>query len=269
MVTATLQFDWSFFWHELLRPSSTFLGGLAKTVYISVLAQFFAVIIGLAVALVRRSKFRLLRGVAGFYVWVLRGTPLLVQLVIVYDGLAATGIYDFKDVSVLGITVLASVQAAIITLALNESAYMAEIIRAGLSAVDVGQHEAALSIGMTPGLTMRHVVVPQAMRFVIPPLGNDFNAMMKTTSVLSVIGVPEMFLITQEVSSNTFHTFEIFGVAALYYLALTTIWTFVQAWIEYRIDRSWGIIRTRGSTFTYLRKYFQDPRNLAPGRKSL
>ncbi|HUX04088.1 MAG TPA: amino acid ABC transporter permease [Acidimicrobiales bacterium] len=262
MLASALQFDSSFFWHELLSPSGSFLGGLWRTVYISVLAQFFAVIIGLGVALARRSSHRTLRGIGGFYVWVLRGTPLLVQLVIVYDGLAATGIYTFRDVSVFGVLVLASVQAAIVTLALNESAYMSEIIRAGLAAVDVGQHEAALSVGLTPTQVMRYVVVPQAMRFVIPPLGNDFNAMMKNTSILSVIGVPEMFLITQEISSSTFHTFEIFVVAALYYLVLTTIWSIVQSWIELKIDRSWGITRSRQSLWAGLRARIKNPRSL-------
>ena len=268
MLLSALQFNTSFFWHELLRPSSGFLGGLWRTVYISVIAQVIAVIIGLVVALARRSTLRIVRGVAGFYVWVLRGTPLLVQLVIVYDGLAATDIYRFKDMTLLGISILASVQAAIVTLALNESAYMSEIIRAGLAAVDVGQNEAALSIGMTPAQSMRHVVVPQALRFVIPPLGNDFNAMMKSTSVLSVIGVPEMFLITQEISSSTFHTFEIFLDAALYYLALTTIWTFIQAWLEAKIDRSWGIVRANRSMLASVREHFQDSRTLGLSRRA-
>lgn len=268
MVISALQFDTSFFWHELLRPSSGFLGGLVRTVYISVIAQLIAVALGLLVALARRSTLRVVRSVAGFYVWVLRGTPLLVQLVIVYDGLAATDIYRFHDMTLLGVTVLASVQAAIVTLALNESAYMSEIIRAGLAAVDVGQNEAALSIGMTPMQSMRYVVVPQAMRFVIPPLGNDFNAMMKGTSVLSVIGVPEMFLITQEISSSTFRTFEIFMDAAIYYLALTTIWAFFQAWIEIKIDRSWGIIRTKRSLYAAVRERFRDPQALGLTRRA-
>jgi len=112
------------------------------------------------------------------------------------------------------------------------------------------------------------VVVPQALRFVIPPLGNDFNAMMKSTSVLSVIGVPEMFLITQEISSSTFHTFEIFLDAALYYLALTTIWTFIQAWLEAKIDRSWGIVRANRSMLASVREHFQDSRTLGLSRRA-
>ena len=178
---------------------------------------------------------------AGVYIWVIRGTPLLVQLVLIYTGLAAVGLYQFHDVSLLGLSVKAAVQAAIIGLMINESAYIAEIIRAGLDSVPKGQFEAAASLGMKPGKVMRWIIVPQSLRVMVPPLGNSFNGMMKTTSVLSVIGVSEMFLVTQSISSYTFHTFEIFIVAAIYYLALTTIWTFIQANIENRLARQLGI----------------------------
>ena len=135
----------------------------------------------------------------------------------------------------------AAVQAAIIGLMINESAYIAEIIRAGLDSVPKGQFEAAASLGMKPAKVMRWIIVPQALRVMVPPLGNSFNGLMKTTSVLSVIGVSEMFLVTQSISSATFHTFEIFIVAAIYYLALTTIWTFIQANLENRLARQLGI----------------------------
>jgi len=164
-----------------------------------------------------------------------------VQLVLIYTGLAAVGIYQFHDVSLFGLSVKAAVQAAIIGLMVNESAYIAEIIRAGLDSVPKGQFEAAASLGMKPGKVMRWIIVPQSLRVMVPPLGNSFNGMMKTTSVLSVIGVSEMFLVTQSISSFTFHTFEIFIVAAIYYLALTTIWTFIQAYIENRLARQLGI----------------------------
>jgi polar amino acid transport system permease protein len=238
-----LSFDPAFFWDALLRPSGPFLQGLWRTVYISVLAQLLAVIIGLGVALMRRSKRRWVTAVAGFYIWILRGTPLLVQLVLVYNGLAAAEIYSFSDVTLLGVTVTGVFQAALITLAVNESAYMAEIIRAGIDSVGKGQTEAALAIGMTPRSAMRWIILPQALRFIVPPLGNNFNAMMKTTSILSVIGVDELFLNTQAISSTTFRTFEVFIVAALYYLMLTTLWSFVQAWIEGRLSASAGVSR--------------------------
>jgi polar amino acid transport system permease protein len=236
-----MQFDWQFFWKALFTPSEPFLHGLVLTIVISVVAMSRATIVGVVIALMRRSRFGALRWAAGVYIWVIRGTPLLVQLVIIYTGLAAVGLYQFHDVSLVGMSVKAAVQAAIIGLMINESAYIAEIVRAGLDSVPKGQFEAAAAIGMKPGKVMRWIIMPQALRVMVPPLGNSFNGMMKTTSVLSVIGVSEMFLVTQSISSYTFHTFEIFIVAAIYYLALTTIWTFIQAYIESRLARQIGI----------------------------
>ena len=236
-----MNFDWTFFWKSLLTPSDAFLEGLALTIVISVVAMILATVAGLIVALMRRSRFPAVRWIAGVYIWVIRGTPLLVQLVLIYTGLAAAGLYQFHDVSILGLSVKAALQAAIIGLMINESAYIAEIIRAGLDSVSKGQFEAAASLGMKPAKVMRWIIVPQALRVMVPPLGNSFNGLMKTTSVLSVIGVSEMFLVTQSISSATFHTFEIFIVAAIYYLALTTVWTYIQAAIENRLARQLGI----------------------------
>lgn len=236
-----MNFDWTFFWKSLLTPSDAFLQGLVLTIVISVVAMVLATVAGLIVALMRRSRLPAVRWVAGVYIWVIRGTPLLVQLVLIYAGLAAAGLYQFHDVSLLGLSVKAALQAAIIGLMINESAYIAEIIRAGLDSVPKGQFEAAASLGMKPAKVMRWIIVPQALRVMVPPMGNSFNGLMKTTSVLSVIGVSEMFLVTQSISSATFHTFEIFIVAAIYYLALTTIWTFIQAGIENRLARQLGI----------------------------
>lgn len=236
-----MQFDWQFFWKSLFTPSDAFLEGLTLTIVVSVVAMVLATVVGLAIALMRRSPYAVIRWCASIYIWVIRGTPLLVQLVIIYTGLAAVGLYQFHDVSLLGLSVKAAVQAAIVGLTINESAYIAEIIRAGIDSVAKGQFEAAASLGMTTTKLMRWIIVPQALRVMVPPLGNSFNGLMKTTSVLSVIGVSEMFLVTQSISSATFHTFEIFIVAAIYYLALTTVWTYIQAWIENRLSRQLGI----------------------------
>ena len=225
-------FDGAFFLHSMFQPSSLFLQGLARTVYISVLAQALGIVFGLGLELCRRSRFRALRWLAGTYVWLVRGTPLLVQLVLVYNGLAATNLYRFEDWTIGSVVILGVVQAAIVTLAANEAAYMAEIIRAALDAIDVGQAEAAKALGMTPSMTMRLVLLPQAAKIVVPPLGNEFNLMMKSTSLVSVIGLQEMFLTAQSINSATFKTFEIFLTVAAYYLALTTVWAFVQRWIE-------------------------------------
>ncbi len=138
---------------------------------------------------------------------------LLVQLVMVYDGLAAAGIYTFNDHLVGRFVVPGAVQAAIVTFTMNEAACMSEIIRASLNAVDPGQREAALSTGMTPSQAMRLGVVPQAIRYVVSPLGNDLNAMMKNTSLASVIGVSDLLQNATEIDSATFHTFEIFAAA--------------------------------------------------------
>lgn len=236
-----MRFDWSFFWQSLFTPSGPFLDGLVLTIVISVVAMVLALVVGVAIALMRRSRYRGLRWFASVYIWVIRGTPLLVQLVLIYTGLAAAGLYQFQDVSILGLSVKAAVQAAIVALMINESAYISEIVRAGLDSIPRGQFEAAASLGMRPSKVMRWIIGPQALRVMVPPLGNSFNGLMKTTSVLSVIGVSELFLVTQSISSATFHTFEIFIVAAIYYLALTTIWTFIQADIENRLSRMIGI----------------------------
>ncbi|WP_431233351.1 amino acid ABC transporter permease [Mycolicibacterium psychrotolerans] len=236
-----MHFDWQFFWKSLFTPSERFLNGLVLTIVISVVAMVLATLVGLVIALLRRSRFAVLRWCASLYIWAVRGTPLLVQLVIIYTGLAAVGLYQFHDVSLFGLSVKAAIQAAIVGLTINESAYIAEIIRSGLDSVPKGQFEAAESLGMKPAKVMRWIIVPQSLRVMVPPMGNSFNGMMKTTSVLSVIGVSEMFLVTQSISSATFHTFEIFIVAALYYLALTTIWTVIQAEIENRLARQLGI----------------------------
>ena len=237
-------FDWSFFWHYLSSPSNMFLEGLWRTVYISVAAQVLGVLLGLAVALAQRSRFTPLCWAARGYVGLIRGTPLLVQLVLVYNGLTAAGIYRFTDINLGSLVLLGVVQAAVLTLAANEAAYMAEIFRAALDAIDPGQAEAAQALGMTPATTMRVVLLPQAIRIIVPPLGNEFNLMMKSTSLLSVIGLQEMFLTAQSVNSATFKTFEIFLVAACYYLALTTAWSFVQRFIERKLADPGRVVAT-------------------------
>lgn len=236
-----MTFDWTFFWQNLLTPRGTFLQGLSLTVVVSVLAMTLALAVGLVIALMRRSTFAPFRVFASFYIWLIRGTPLLVQLVLIYTGFAAVGLFRFSDVDVFGLLIKAAVQAAIVGLVINESAYISEIVRSGLDAIPVGQTEAARSLGMTGWASMRWIIMPQALKVMVPPLGNSFNGLMKTTSVLSVIGVSEMFLVAQSISSATFKTFEIFIVVAIYYLALTTIWTVIQALIEARLNRMVGV----------------------------
>ena len=229
-----MAFDWGFFWRYLLEPSSVYLHGLWLTLSLSVISQGLGTVIGLFAALGRLSRFRSIQAVVRFYVWVMRGTPLLAQIVFIYTGLAAGNIFRFEDID-LGIIFLpGNIQAAIVALSLNEGAYMSEIIRAGIASVDVGQTEAAKSLGMTYLKSMRRIILPQAIKIIVPPLGNEFNAMLKNTTLVSVIGVPELLLATQMVTSATFRVFELYTVVALYYLTLTTLWSLVQARLEQR-----------------------------------
>lgn len=240
-----MHFEWSFFSHLLVHPPSTFVQGAIRTVYLAVISQALGVALGLVLALWRRGPLLVLRTFASGYIWIIRGTPLLVQAVLVYDGIASLGIYSFPNLRLLGVSIPGVIQAGIITLSLNEAAYMAEIMRAAIDSVDKGQTEAAESLGLRRRQAMRHVVLPQAMRVVIPPLGNEFNNMLKVTSLLSVIGLQELFLAAQDYNSATFKTFEIFLVAAIYYIIMTTVWSFVQSAIERRLEAKGGEVIER------------------------
>ncbi len=155
-----MNFDWGFFWKNLLTPGPPFLQGLALTVLISVLAMAGALVVGLVIAMMRRSTFAPLRVIASLYIWLIRGTPLLVQLVIIYTGFAAANVFRFQDVDLGGILIKAAIQAAIVGLIMNESAYISEIIRAGLDSVPVGQTEAAQALGMSGASAMRWIILP-------------------------------------------------------------------------------------------------------------
>ncbi|HVE21440.1 MAG TPA: amino acid ABC transporter permease [Acidocella sp.] len=229
-----MHFDWTYFWAQLITPSGAFLDGLALTVIMSVTAQMLGFVFGLILAFGRLSPNKFFNGAAATYIWVVRGTPLLVQIVFIYSGLAAAGILNFHDITFGGITIPGNLQAGILALAVNESAYMAEIYRAGITAVDRGQFEAAKALGMPPGMMMRHVVLPQAFRIILLPIGNQFNIMLKNTTLVSVIGVSEMLLVTETINSATFRTFELYSVLAIYFLLLTSVWNLFMGWAERR-----------------------------------
>lgn len=235
-----MNFSWDVFWQYLLHPSDVYLYGLGLTCVIAVGAMLLGCALGLLAALARLSRYRALQYPVRFYVWLMRGTPLLVQIVFLYTALAAGGIFRFEDLDLGFMVIPGNIQAAIIALGLNEGAYMAEIIRAGIGAVDRGQYEAARSLGMTPAKLMRRIVLPQALRVIIPPLGNEFNVMLKNTTLVSVIGVQELLLSTQMITSATFRVFELYLVVAIYFLVLTTLWGFFQAWLERRFGKADG-----------------------------
>src|SRR6478672_7517822 len=232
--------DWHIIWSRIFHPDHIFLRAMYTTVYIAVIAQVMGVVLGLIAALMRQSKLLPLRLLSGLYVLIFRGTPLLVQIFFIYFGAnLLLGFTLIPNTLNLGIFSLdGAVVAGILALGINEGAYMREIIRAGIDAVDRGQMEAARSLGMTYGLAMRRIVLPQAARVIVPPLGNEFNAMLKNTSLVFAIGVYELFADAEIRYSNTFKPVEYFGAVAVWYLVLTTVWTVIQAWIERRLAAS-------------------------------
>ena len=251
-------FDWQIFWDRIAHPDHAFLTALLATIYIAVIAQILGVALGLIAALGRLSRVRLFQWISGVYVWIFRGTPVIVQIFFVYFGVNILfGITVIPNSLSLGVFTLSGAAfAGILALGINEGAYMREIIRAGIDSVDRGQLEAARSLGMRYGLAMRRIVLPQAARVIVPPLGNEFNNMLKTTSLLFFIGVVELWGNAEIGYSQTFKPVEYFMAVALWYLLLTTIWTFIQAHIERRLavsDRDEGMPtfgeRLRGATF--------------------
>ena len=252
MVVATYPFDWDAFYGYLFRPNGMVLNGIRLTIVIAVVSEIVGVILGVLLALARMSRSGILRRLAGVYIWFFRGTPLLVQIAIVYFagfpflGLPIFGGYSWGDVTVFGTVIPGRILAGIFALSANEGAYMAEIVRSGISGVDAGQLEAARSVGMTRALAMRLIVLPQAARLIVPPLGNQFNMMLKTTSLLSVISVVELYTASNIVQGQTFQPFEVFFAAAIYYLIMTSIWNLVQSRVERRLGRGWGEQRPAG-----------------------
>jgi polar amino acid transport system permease protein len=230
-----MQFDWPYFWAQLLTPSGAFITGLWLTIVMAVFSQILGMVFGLGLAQARMARHPVPRYLAGAYIWAIRGTPLLVQIVFIYTGLAAANILRFEDLVIGGLTIPGNLQAGILALGLNEAAFMAEIFRAGIEAVDRGQAEAAKSLGMPPLMMMRHIVWPQALRVILLPIGNQFNIMLKNTTLVSVIGVSEMLLVTQTINSATFRTFELYSVLGLYFLVLTSLWTLFMGWAQRRM----------------------------------
>jgi polar amino acid transport system permease protein len=240
------QYRWNFFFDSVLRPDELILSGLWLTVSISIVSQLIGVALGVFGALGRTARARPVRWLANTYVWVFRGTPLLVQISLLFYGLSVARIYTWPEINVLGLVIPGAIQAGIVALGVNEGAYMTEIVRAGIISVDAGQMEAAKSLGMTYGRAMRRVILPQAARVIIPPLGNEFNNMLKTTSLLVIISVPELYVIFSRKQGNVFAPFEFFLAAAVWYLLLTTIWGVIQAWIERRLGRGVGSEQSPG-----------------------
>ena len=221
-----MNWSWDHFFRFLF--SDYMLNGVVTTVWLAVVAMVLGGLLGVLVAFMRMSSYRGLRWVAGMFIWLWRGTPLLVQMVIIYTVLPQIGLR------------LNVIQSAIIALTLHEGAYFAEIVRAGILSVHKGQDDASRALGMTWAQRMWYVIVPQATRVIIPPLGNQFNLMIKTTSLASVISMEELFRRTQQLAQIEFKVLEAYMCAACWYLLMTTVWGLIQNWLEQRYDKPFG-----------------------------
>ena len=206
------------------------LKGAALTLQLTAVSTLFGSIGGVALGTARLSKNLPLRLLSRAYIDFFRGTPLLVQLFIIYFGIPAL-------VQSAGIEFsLGKWTAAIIGLSLNSAAYLAEIVRAGIQSIEVGQREAAESLGLSPAQTMRDVIFPQAIRRMIPPLGNEFIILLKDTSLVAVIGSQELFQTGRLIVARNFRAFEIFLAIALIYLLLTVLASQIFSWLERKLN---------------------------------
>jgi polar amino acid transport system permease protein len=215
------------------------LTGLLVTLELTVLAMLSGILLGILTAVMRLSPIRILSSTAWAYTWFFRGTPLLVQIIFWYN-LAALFPRIEIGLPLLGPTlwsgdsnaVITPFVAALLGLALNEGAYMSEIVRGGIVSVDQGQHEAAVALGMRSGRVMRRVVLPQAMRVIVPPTGNQVIGMLKSTALVSVTSTSELLYTSQQIYNQTFQTIPLLIVASIWYLIVTSVLSVVQYYIE-------------------------------------
>ena len=225
----SIRWDWGGFYDYLFN--GFLLQGALTTLWLTLAAIAGGLVLGFVIAMLRLWPLRLLSLLAQGYIWIFRGTPLLVQLIIIYTGLPQLGIR------------FSVVEAALLGLILNEAAYLAEIIRGGILGVPQGQSNAGRALGLGPAQVMVYIVMPQATRIIIPALGNSVNGLLKTTSVTSVISMEELLRSTQILIQERFLVLELFTVAALYYLLMTSLWDVVQRRIEARFGRAYSTVR--------------------------
>ena len=241
-VATNPRFGWGTVGHYLF--SSRILHGLVVTLELTAVSRAIGIVLGVLLAVMRLSPNPLVAGASGFYIWFFRGTPVLVQILF-WSFISAL----YPRIS-LGIpfggpefvhgnanTLITPFLAAILALGLNEAAYMAEIVRAGIISVDEGQTEAASALGLTRLQTMRRIVLPQAMRVIIPPTGNETISMLKTTSLVSVIAYPELLYSAQLIYAVNYLQIPLLLTASIWYLVVTSVLSVVQYYIERHFGR--------------------------------
>ncbi len=244
------RFEWGVVGDYLF--SSRILKGLVVTLELTVLAMAIGVALGVVLALMRMSRNPVVSAVSWTYVWLLRGTPVLVQILFWYF---IAAVYPSID---LGIpfgpsfihlnanSVITKFVAATLALGLNEAAYMSEIVRAGIISVEEGQHDAAQALGMTRLQTMRRIVLPQAMRVIIPPTGNETISMLKTTSLVAFIALNDLLYTAQQIYATNYKTVQLLIVASIWYLAVTSVLSIGQYYLERHFGR--GTAREQAPT---------------------
>ncbi|WP_066315708.1 amino acid ABC transporter permease [Bacillus sp. FJAT-29814] len=215
--------------NEFLSFTATYLPyllqGALVTIEIAVIGVIFGSIIGLLVGLGRVSSNPLLSQISRFYIWVIRGTPLLLQLFVIH----------FAIPSVFSALTMPPFVSACIALSLNAAAYIAEIARGAIQSIDKGQMEAARSLGLSAGQAMRRIIIPQAFRRMLPPLGNEFIALIKESSLVSTIALYDLLRTGQQIISSTYRYMEVFLLVGLIYLFLTTIMSYIVGKIEKKV----------------------------------
>jgi polar amino acid transport system permease protein len=219
----------------------TILMGVVNTVWLSVASMAIGVVLGAVCAVARSSPNAVLRSVALFYAWFFRGTPIILQLLVWYNlalifpHIGVPGIWSAKTVHVI-----TPVVAALLGLGLNEGAYISEIMRAGLLSVEIGQYETCKAIGMPRLMMLRRIIMPQALRVAIPPLGNEFIGLVKTSSLASIIGFSDLLKTAENVYYVNTAVMELLIVAGLWYLVVVTVLSVCQRKLEDRAGRGFA-----------------------------
>ncbi len=234
--------EWRFGWNTVFSYvfDRYVMQGVEMTLFVTVAAMVIGFVLGLLLAVMRMSSNRLLTGIAWLYTWFFRGTPVYVQLLVWFNiavlyknftlGVPFSHAWIFYQINSNALFTV--VRAAIFAFGLNEAAYFSEIARGGLLAIDEGQLEAAKSLGMTRGKALRYIIVPQAMRVIIPPAGNEVISMLKTTSIAVAIGLPELMYQTENIAATNYQVVPLLITACLWYIVITTILSIGQFYIE-------------------------------------
>ena len=230
------QIEWSYVSRFLTAPA--ILEGIVNTMVMAVLAMALGIVLGVVVAIMRLSPNPVLKSVAAGYTWLFRGTPLILQLLLwfnlalVFPTIGIPGLWSARAVDIM-----TPFLSALLGLGINQGAYTSEVMRAGMLSVDIGQYEAAQAIGMGRLRALRRIVLPQAMRVVIPPLGNEFIGMVKATSLASVIQYSELLHNAENIYYANSRVIELLIVAGLWYLLVVSILTPLQMLLEWRFAR--------------------------------